>query len=339
MYVWGLSSVYSSLRAECSTRFQHGVVGLLVSLCRSGKGKADNSAKAYSDAFAHVVHTLLSRGSGLWLGPDCDGLLNFCDDDVPSKAKPSEQYHTVLPKYVDHSEEGEQALPPQPPTSSQATNGKANKAGNGSKAAGGKSAGKKSVSRGSSAEPAPSSRGGKSKPGSRTQAGMATGVNGLQSFDAAGMPGSSLDHHVDLESCTAGMTLAEHLQGLSAERERQHKLLMDAKHKEKEAEQQVSTLKPNTSCLRMSVLHSFTLRSHDVNLGFCAQGRELGLLGGYWLQLELSKRRHLQAVNDRRESQWAILHTAKAAHNAEVSPAVFTVKSCSTCFSDVIRCC
>lgn len=30
-----------------------------------------------------VLHTLLEHGQGLTLGPDCDGLLNFMDDDLP----------------------------------------------------------------------------------------------------------------------------------------------------------------------------------------------------------------------------------------------------------------
>ncbi len=39
----------------------------------------DTRLKLISKAFADLVHTLLTCGSGLYLGPDCDGQLNLCD--------------------------------------------------------------------------------------------------------------------------------------------------------------------------------------------------------------------------------------------------------------------
>ncbi len=45
-----------------------------------------------SGAFGELIHTMLTYGSGLHIGPDCDGQLNLCDDTLhtpPPNSGPS----------------------------------------------------------------------------------------------------------------------------------------------------------------------------------------------------------------------------------------------------------
>ncbi len=41
-----------------------------------GRGAFSRTAAVY---LTHIVHTLLERGSGLYVGPDCDGAINTMD--------------------------------------------------------------------------------------------------------------------------------------------------------------------------------------------------------------------------------------------------------------------
>lgn len=55
----------------------------------TGRGKRNNSAHSWTSTARHmapVLNWLILADSGLEIGPDCDGLLNFCDED-PSSSK------------------------------------------------------------------------------------------------------------------------------------------------------------------------------------------------------------------------------------------------------------
>ena len=49
--------------------------------CNSAKRSVWSRGGAEGDALGRLLHVLLEHGSGLRIGPDCDGLLNFCDWD------------------------------------------------------------------------------------------------------------------------------------------------------------------------------------------------------------------------------------------------------------------
>lgn len=53
---------------------------------KAAAGASLQRVSTYGDALACVLHAILTLGSGLWLGPDCDGVLNFSDHQDPARA-------------------------------------------------------------------------------------------------------------------------------------------------------------------------------------------------------------------------------------------------------------
>lgn len=43
------------------------------------RGRAPGYRKDSAELLATIIHTLLEHGTGLLVGPDCDGALNTCD--------------------------------------------------------------------------------------------------------------------------------------------------------------------------------------------------------------------------------------------------------------------